>query len=418
MVLIKDSRLEFDIMKTLSGKQLTRKEIFNIIDNYYTLEEIKTELADIRRYGGNVRANKIKNTNHYFLDRNDYYFIDGTTIKMKKEKNILTIELDSNNSIKYDFLTEKMNFIGNNDIIYCVYIPRQEKSFKEFVLRDLLEEERVSTPEWIFSYLDIIDFTKIDSNFYQWNRHLPKECKKGYIQFVQEHQLEVSGYTAQFFEWCKNIQAPYVEMKLFYKVLSFGYLEQSKYDKIKEYLSNNSEIISDFYKTYVTTAKNGEIFPDWHNTLNMLITIMSEQYDFKIDSNRTLNYNIKNFKEFKNSVNQQRIKKQQSRIISLDNREIDNYIIKVPQSTEDLIDEGRQQNNCVGSFYNGNIMKGKDLIYFIRKKDKPQKSFITCRYNIACEETIEHKYKNNRNEEALQDVRNEVDNLIRKLLSI
>lgn len=416
MILIIDSQLEFDIMKTLSGKQLTRKEIFNSIDNYYTLEEIKMELADIRRRGGNICVNKIKNTNHYFLDRNDYYFINGTTIKMKKEKNILTIELDSNNSIKYDFLTEKMDFFGNNDIIYFIYIPIEEKTFKEFVLRDLLEQKRVSTPEWIFSYLDIIDFTKIDSNFYKWNRHLPKECKKGYMQFVQEHQLEVSGYTAQFFEWCQNIQAPYVEIKLFYNVLSFGYLEQTKYDKIKEYLSNNSEIISDFYKAYVTTAKNGEIFPDWHNTLNMLITIMFEQYDFKIDSNRTLNYNIKNFKEFKNSVNQQRIEKQQNRIISLDNREIDNYIIKVPQSTADLIDEGRQQNNCVGHFYNENIMKGKDLIYFIRKKGKPQKSYVTCRYNIASEETIEHKYKNNRNEEALQDIRNEVDNLIKKLL--
>ena len=131
-----------------------------------------------------------------------------------------------------------------------------------------------------------------------------------------------------------------------------------------------------------------------------------------------MNYNIKNFNEFKNSVNQQRIKKQQNRIISLDNQEIDNYIIKVPQSTEDLIDEGRQQNNCVGSFYNDSIMKGKDLIYFIREKNNPKKSYVTCRYNIAYNETIEHKYKNNKNEEALRDVRTEVDNLIRKLLSI
>lgn len=419
MILIKDSQLEFDIMKILSGKQLTRKEIFNSTDNYYyTLVEIKTELADIRRYGGNICANKIKNTNHYFLDRNNYYFIDGTAIKMKKEKNILTIELDSNNSIKYDFLTEKMNFIGNNDIIYCIYIPREEKSFKEFVLRNLLEEEKVSTPEWIFSYLDIIDFTKIDSNFYRWNRHLPKECKKGYMQFVQEHRLEISGYTAQLFEWYQNIQVSYVEIKLFYDVLSFGYLERSQYDKVREYLYNNSEIISDFYKAYVTTAKNGEIFPNYHDLVYMLITIMIKQYNFKIDSNRTLNYNIKNFNEFKNSVNQQRIKKQQSRIVSLDNQEIDNYIIKVPQSTADLVDEGRQQNNCVGSFYNESIMTGKDLIYFIREKNNPKKSFVTCRYSIAYNETVEHKYKNNKNEEALRDVRTEIDNLIRKLLSM
>ena len=419
MILIKDSQLEFDIMKTLSGKQLTRKEIFNSMDNCsYTLTEIKTELADIRRYGGNVCVNKIKNTNHYFLDRNDYYFIDGTTIKMKKEKNILTIELDSNSSIKYDFLTEKMSFFGNNNIIYCIYTPRREKSFKEFVLKDLLKERKISTPEWIFSYLDIIDFTQIDSSFYQWNSRLPKECKKGYIHFVQEHHLQISGFTARFFEWCQNIQVPYIEIRLFYNALSFGCLTESEYDKIKEYLYNNSKIVSDFYKTYVITAKNGEMFPDWCDMVYMLIAIMLKQYDFKIDSNRSLNYNIKIFNEFKDSVNQQLIKKQQSRIISLDDREIDDYIIKVPHSTADLVDEGRQQNNCVGSFYNERIMRGRDLIYFIREKNNPKKSFVTCRYNIESKETVEHKYKNNKNEEALRDVRAEVDNLIRKILSI
>ena len=195
-------------------------------------------------------------------------------------------------------------------------------------------------------------------------------------------------------------------------------MAQSEYDKIKEYLFNNSEIVSDFYKAYVTTAKNGEMFSIWHHIPPMLIAIMFEQYDFKIDGNRTLSYNIKNFNEFKDSVNQQRIQKQQSRIISLDNQEIDDYIIKIPQSTADLVDEGRQQNNCVGHFYNESIVKGINLIYFIRKKDKPEKSFVTCRYNVGCRETVEHKYKNNRNEEALRDVRNEVDNLIRKLLSI
>ena len=46
----------------------------------------------------------------------------------------------------------------------------------------------------------------------------------------------------------------------------------------------------------------------------------------------------------------------------------------------DLIDEGTQQHNCVGSYYNQSIANGEDFIFFIRKKDNLEKSYITCRY--------------------------------------
>ena len=36
-------------------------------------------------------------------------------------------------------------------------------------------------------------------------------------------------------------------------------------------------------------------------------------------------------------------------------------------------------------------------VYFLRKKNKPNKSYITCRYNIPAEETIEYRRKNNIN---------------------
>lgn len=62
----------------------------------------------------------------------------------------------------------------------------------------------------------------------------------------------------------------------------------------------------------------------------------------------------------------------------------------------DLADEGFQQNNCVGYFYNDSIKDGDNCIFFLRKKDKPEKSYITCRYYVDTKEVIEAKYKNNR----------------------
>lgn len=67
----------------------------------------------------------------------------------------------------------------------------------------------------------------------------------------------------------------------------------------------------------------------------------------------------------------------------------DDLIVVVPQNIKDLIDEGKQQHNCVGEYYNERIADGEDFIFFIRKKDNPKKSYITCRYNINDKELAE-----------------------------
>ena len=73
----------------------------------------------------------------------------------------------------------------------------------------------------------------------------------------------------------------------------------------------------------------------------------------------------------------------------------DDYIVVVPQTYEDLADEGKQQNNCVGHYYNDSILRCENLILFIRRSNSPKKSYITCRYNIKKQNIVECKYKNN-----------------------
>ena len=71
------------------------------------------------------------------------------------------------------------------------------------------------------------------------------------------------------------------------------------------------------------------------------------------------------------------------------------YIVVVPQSAEEKADEGKQQNNCVGHYYDDSILANHDLIYFLRKVSNPKKSYMTCRYHIQWEETAEFRLKNN-----------------------
>lgn len=114
-----------------------------------------------------------------------------------------------------------------------------------------------------------------------------------------------------------------------------------------------------------------------------------------LDTNRTVfqnyeNYHFYNMKEEKNMLS---LKLKQLNFMN--GKCFDDYIVVVPQTYEDLVDEGKQQNNCVGHYYNESILGGENLILFIRHSNSPKKSYITCRYNIKKQDIVEYRYKNN-----------------------
>lgn len=51
-------------------------------------------------------------------------------------------------------------------------------------------------------------------------------------------------------------------------------------------------------------------------------------------------------------------------------------VVVVPKTPQDLVNEGRGNRNCVASYVDS-YAKGKSEIFFIRKKDDPEKSYIT-----------------------------------------
>lgn len=106
----------------------------------------------------------------------------------------------------------------------------------------------------------------------------------------------------------------------------------------------------------------------------------------------------------------------ETKIFSLNNKMVNGLIIKVPTALEDFVDEGQQQHNCVGHFYHNAIAQGKCLIYFLRKPGDPNHSFVTCRFDIETQKTVETRIKNNipYQNEALFDI---IDTLIKKILA-
>lgn len=117
--------------------------------------------------------------------------------------------------------------------------------------------------------------------------------------------------------------------------------------------------------------------------------------DFVFDTNRDLKTNYCLLEMACNKKKFEALEKQLQKINFINGLTIGDYVVKVPQNQIDKIDEGIQQNNCVGYYYDDSIVNGKNLIYFIRKITNPNKSYITCRYNISSKYTAEYHYKNN-----------------------
>ena len=75
--------------------------------------------------------------------------------------------------------------------------------------------------------------------------------------------------------------------------------------------------------------------------------------------------------------------------------ETDKYIVVIPKSMKDFQEEANMQNNCVGHYYH-NVLRGESVVFFVRKKESPDESFITAEYNRRLGYVSQFFYKNNR----------------------
>ncbi|MBQ7994075.1 MAG: PcfJ domain-containing protein [Solobacterium sp.] len=76
--------------------------------------------------------------------------------------------------------------------------------------------------------------------------------------------------------------------------------------------------------------------------------------------------------------------------------ESDELIVILPEKWSDLINEGRNNHNCVGTLYVDRYEDGTSNIFFIRRKEQIERSYITVELNASCEKTVQAFYSHNR----------------------
>lgn len=336
-------------------------------------------------------------------------------INVTKENGIIILTTDDNKTIKVDCINHVIkSYTGRPVIKFPVGITFSENVKKYNVLYGLNElcrsetvQKRCALIEQLWNDLDIVE-------------NIPNTDKipAGYIKFCRENEKEINDNSLNdFYMWklFKNVSEK--DKDLYMNIYNYN-----KY-RIKQLSLEFIAMLAKIYKSslksnhFDETLRIGDKMEDfvyqYEKTVKHYPYINIKQV---IDINRGFETNIILLKNAINAAKEKSIIEKEDKIRGLTTLDLGEYFIIVPQTLEDFSNEGKMQNNCVGYYYHDSIKDGRNLIYFIRTKENPTKSYITCRYNISSEKTVEHRIKNNVNYH-YDEMLAKIDKRIKELLT-
>lgn len=235
----------------------------------------------------------------------------------------------------------------------------------------------------------------------QYNSYaMPSRCPKGFVNWLKENpEKPLSENSLNEFLVEKAIDQISAEDKEFLQLLEDNavfYPAQMKKFKA-DYVTMPTEYRKLFRQIFRSSIKT-ICFSLGQDLTAFYYAIMHSEYGYKeypenwyeiVNPDRTFKQNLELLKIAMDKQLEKDIiaTEDKGRVITeLSN---DEFTIVVPEKLEDLIDEGKQQHNCVGSHYNRSIADGENFIYFIRHTENKEKSYITNRFNIGYGKTTE-----------------------------
>lgn len=256
-------------------------------------------------------------------------------------------------------------------------------------------------PEWVFSYPDLLS-SIIRGGDYHGARYLPRTLlprEKEISEKIYEIMSDRWAYSLcrAFHDTHKIMTDENFDINIFNTLTKNQFKLVMIYDLIEKFggLKNALAVVSMIDRFALIQIKNYEQVP-----YDSMVETLKEMYNFNWLSNVNTNHSFKANKEvfeaYKQKEKNNILAKKLQKLNFLNGLEVgSDYVIVVPQTIEDLIKEGKQQNNCVGHYYNNSIITGENNIYFIRNKSNTRKSYITCRFNNRYHATVEYRHKNN-----------------------
>ena len=325
--------------------------------------------------------------------------------------------------------------VNCRDMTITSYTGRQVKNFPASVTT----ENADTTISWAVSTIKdrvkgygISDFMRLEM-FIQYldlitnPYHLPNECPQGYIKWVQDNGREISRSSLNDFTAEKQLaQMPKVKREMYDKLLTNWTADCS----IVEWWVQltDEKLITKFIQMFKATQKefSWHVDRDLDNWYSEVIrnrlgrTVGGENWVDLIDGNRSFYHNLENFRNLRDKEKNEKILATENRFRKITELSNEKYLIIVPSTMEEFTQEGKMQNNCVGSYYHDSMARGENFIYFIRKRTNPNRSYITNRFNIEYNHyTVESRMVNNNDNtdrEAIALIK-EIDKMIKAIMA-
>lgn len=283
----------------------------------------------------------------------------------------------------------------------------------------------------IYSGCDILQYLRLYEEYPQ----VEYLVKFGLSSYAKNKQLlKKIGKDKSFQKWLfKNHTA--IQGKFYYvSTILKAYEENKPFDVVQAYEEKVKKINADkslkpirelfgkdIYK-YIDYTGNQQIsdrlYLDYLNACNYLGLDMSEKkncfphdfmhwHDVRIDEYNTAKA-IKDAEERKALYD--KFSKVAEKYSGLQYNENGAYMIVIAKSPEELINEGKMLNHCVGRMnYDQKFIREESLIFFVRAKENPTEPFVTVEYSIKSKKVLQCYAKGNSTPDA--DVKSYINNL-------
>lgn len=378
-----------DIMEQLANKNyFTTRDVCGLLGRDYHYSSI---LASLQRCCSKINGYAVKEYNHgwYSSSSPSKYMISRKVCKItdsifRKEKNLLYLNNEYGNDVTYDFITHTFSI---PDLVTNTKDNELSDYYRKvFSLKDG-NVPIINKYEWLFNYCHNIREIYLIFDIEDFNHPKYATCPQGLVNYLNENNLE---------ELTAELLREY-HLRVTYGVFGYNLVtECDVYVSNVEFLFSNG-LDKEFAKMSANSVKSG-YFPrrnDIDDFIELWADVWNKYGETHIDTNKTFKANYELLIVIKNKEKNEALAKQLQQLNFINGYHDDKFIVVVPQNQAEKADEGKQQNNCVGYYYDDSILNGRDLIYFVRKIENPNHSYITCRYNIDSRDTVEHREVNN-----------------------
>lgn len=247
---------------------------------------------------------------------------------------------------------------------------------------------------------------------------IARETPKGFLKWCRDNGCKADSDALKKYNTIQYVKKLNDLDKKFYEYLS--------HKNVNLRIIRRLNLVAVFRQIFNTTRKSGDIwcvYDDVRALTDKLTrvekTFTEDEIKAVLDTNRDFKHNIDILENYINRERNSKILENENKYREIETLSNDDYTIIVPKSMNDFTKEGKMQNNCVGYYYHDSIAEGKNFVYFIRKKENPERSYITCRYSFSVEETSEYRAVNNNrvgDKKAIELIHT-VDKMVKEIMS-